>query len=239
LSGVPEIGVCAPLSAVARMARAAEAAPGDEAVVGTRQALQLPPPWSCGDAVREQFRRLVPAVLGPSGAPAPIGVCSVGAGEGRSWVTAGLACAVAESGRPVVVGDAQTARPTLALWFGADGQGAAARQVSADRELLTQISVMDACAGSAGPGAFGSALQRLHQRTGVVLVEVNPIRDSSQAFLLAGALGGVLLVVAAERERREVIARAVEALGRQSMRSIGLVMNRRVRAVPEFLYRWL
>lgn len=200
---------------------------------------RLPPPWRCGDEVRNHFRRLAPLVMAPPNETGVLGVCSVGAGEGRSWIVAGLACALAERGGPVAVVDALTTAPVLHDWFGATGEELAP---SADAGAFAiDISV----ARRPGPALVASAAEAAVQwlrgvATGhSVLVEIDPLRDSSQAATIAPALDGVLLVVAAERERREAVAQAVDSLRRRGIVVRGVVLNRRRRVLPDVVYRWL
>jgi Mrp family chromosome partitioning ATPase len=82
-------------------------------------------------------------------------------------------------------------------------------------------------------------LDALRGQSARVLVELEPLRESAQALHVARLLDGVLVVVEAQRERREVLGQTIEVLQRAPIRILGAVINKRTRPIPEFLYRWL
>jgi Mrp family chromosome partitioning ATPase len=73
----------------------------------------------------------------------------------------------------------------------------------------------------------------------VILIDCGPMRDSSHLLDLAPAIDGVIFVVEAERERREVVARDLESIRRAGLRVFGIVLNKRKRYIPGWLYRAL
>jgi len=82
-------------------------------------------------------------------------------------------------------------------------------------------------------------IAEIRARFGVVLVDLPPVRDSTYTLTLAGIVDVVYLVVEAGRERREVVSKSVQALQRAGYQVGGVVLNKRVRAIPDVLYRWL
>ncbi len=213
--------------------------PRPDAVLSVHRATRVPAPWRCGDDARSSFHRLAPLVAGPNAAARAIGVCSVGAGEGRSWVVAGLACALSEQARRTVVLDTFAPAPVLHDWFGASGEEQGA---SSDADATTTyVDVAQAPRHDLSIEAQVAAVQRLRAlgEARTLLVELAPLRDSVQAQMMGRHLDDLLVVVAAECERREVVTEAVEALRRRDITVLGCVLNRRRRVLPERVYRWL
>lgn len=202
----------------------------------------LPAIWMKGEEVRDRFRSLVPGLLRFDSESSVVGLCSTLAGEGTSTVTAGLACALAESRVTVAVIDAQNLRPgqTADLWSGSPRPLAMPPMASGGSPLDT-INIIG-CSRLAD-GATSGRLRRLVTETRpnarVVLVDLEPLKESSQVLGLAGCLQAVYLVVEAERERREVIARSVQSLTRAGLQVAGMLLNKRPRPIPDFLYHWL
>ena len=205
----------------------------------------LPWIWRIGEGPRDQLRSLVPAILRREPEARAVGLCSTLAGEGTTTIAAGLACALAESHVKVAIVDPQT-RPGLPsiLWRTAHAGEPPASAPSGDagvgESLLGSIALVDA-----GP-LDAEAVARIRRlvadvraRFGVVLVDLPPVRDSTYTLTLAGVVDVVYLVVEAGRERREVVAKSVLALQRAGCQVGGVVLNKRVRAIPDRLYRWL
>ena len=107
--------------------------------------------------------------------------------------------------------------------------------------LLARVSIVEAARSASGRTLDGLVrlLSDAGGRAGIVIVDLEPLRESSQVVSLAGALDAVAIVVQADRERREVVSRSVETLTRAGHRVAGAVLNKRVRRIPAFLYRWL
>ena len=218
------------------------AADGPAGITPSVSPTSLPDIWMKGEEARDRFRSLVPGLLRFDSESSVVGLCSTLPGEGTSTVTAGLACALAEARLTVAVIDAQCVRPgqTADLW-GERPRTLAVPSVASGESLLDNIDIID-CSGFAD-GAGSGHLRRLVTETRpharVVLVDLEPLKESSQVLGLAGCLHAVYLVVEAERERREVIARSVQSLTRAGLQVAGMLLNKRPRPIPDFLYHWL
>jgi len=202
----------------------------------------LPEIWMKGEEARDRFRSLVPGLLRFDPESAVVGLCSTLPGEGTSTVTAGLACALAEARLKVAVIDAQYARPgqTADLWGGLPS-GLAAPAITSGESPLGAIDIIGCSrvADGAAPGRLRRLITEARLGARVVLVDLEPLKESSQVLGLAGCLHAIYLVVEAERERREVIARAVQGLTRAGLQVAGMLLNKRPRPIPDFLYHRL
>jgi Mrp family chromosome partitioning ATPase len=207
-------------------------------------------PWNVPEGIRDHFRR-VRSTLSLSNPQESlcIAVCSTCRGEGVSWVAAMLSCAIAEESEPVFLIDYNRSHPSQNKIFGVDQNPGKPMTQSDPVDLVSRQSPrFDICiltpeASSSDGKAFAfslrDALPKLRQESKVILIDCEPMRDSSHLLDLAPAIDGVIFVVEAERERREVIARNLESIRRASLRVFGIVLNKRKRYIPGWLYRAL
>ena len=200
----------------------------------------LPGIWMEGEEVRDRFRSLIPALMRINPGSSAIGLCSTLPGEGTTTMIAGLACAAAEEGSVIVI-DAHCARPghTIDLW----GQlhYHANPTLATNGSLLHAIEIigLNHSPESTAPGGLHRLVAEARTGARTILVDLEPLKESSQALSLAGCLDAIYLVVEVERERREVIARSVQSLVRGGLHVAGVLLNKRVREIPDVLYRWL
>ena len=223
-------------------------APGSSsAVKGTfgSAPIALPWIWRLGEGPREQLRALVSGILRREPDARAVGLCSTLAGEGTTTVVAGLACALAESHIKVAILEpqARAGRPSSPWTTAHAGElppPAASADAGAGESLLGSIALVDAGPLDAeAPGRVRRLVAEVRARFGVVLVDLPPVRDSTHTLALAGAVDVVYLVVEAGRERREAVAKSVQALQRAGHQVGGVVLNKRIRPIPDVLYRWL
>jgi Mrp family chromosome partitioning ATPase len=83
----------------------------------------------------------------------------------------------------------------------------------------------------------GNALREMTRYYAFVVVDAGASLATPEAALLAASSAGVVLVVRANRTRREVVQRALDALHRARCRVLGVVLNDRHYPIPGFLYR--
>jgi capsular exopolysaccharide synthesis family protein len=72
-----------------------------------------------------------------------------------------------------------------------------------------------------------------------VIIDGPPVTVYPEAASLAAVSGGAVLVVRAERTRREVVEESKKILGESRVDVIGAVLNRRKYYIPGFIYRRL
>jgi non-specific protein-tyrosine kinase len=167
-----------------------------------------------------------------------IGLTSAAAGEGKSTTLANLAIALAETGRQVLAIDADLRRPGLHTLFGLDQREGLSNVLLGD---LDQLPLQDTLMPgvrllSSGPPP-GNPLEALASRNfdqvlalaraaaDIVLVDVAPAAALADAAVLAPRLGGILLVVAAGRTKRDLARRAREQLERTGANLLGVVLT--------------
>jgi capsular exopolysaccharide synthesis family protein len=72
-----------------------------------------------------------------------------------------------------------------------------------------------------------------------VVIDCPAMNRSSSAAVIASKADAVVLVVEAERIRREVILRSINTLEDLGANILGVVLNKRQYPIPDFLYRML
>lgn len=82
-------------------------------------------------------------------------------------------------------------------------------------------------------------LDEIHRHYAFVVFDSAPLVSSPESGLLAAASDGVVLVVRANRTRREVVQRGVRLLQQANCHVLGVVLNDRRFPIPSFLYRRL
>ncbi len=80
--------------------------------------------------------------------------------------------------------------------------------------------------------AFGSEFD-------YTLIDCPALKASYEAAMLAPIVDGVVLVVEADRTKRDQIRRAQQTIGMSNGKLLGLVLNKRRYLVPQWLYRML
>lgn len=192
-------------------------------------------------AVAEAFRTIRTAVyLGlPHEQARVIQVTSAVSGEGKSTVTSNLAMAMAQSGRTVLIVDANFRQPVQHLVFGVGGEVGLA-SVLARRQRLRDAIVATSTPGldllPAGQGVpnpaemlggmlFGAVLARLAQHYDRVLVDTPPIGPMADARIVAAQCQAVILVVRPGVCTYEALRRARESLLHGPGVVLGAVVN--------------
>jgi Mrp family chromosome partitioning ATPase len=82
-------------------------------------------------------------------------------------------------------------------------------------------------------------LQALSAVFDYTLIDCPSIKDSYEAAMLAPGVDGVVLVVEADRTKRDQIQRAQQTIEMANGNLLGLVLNKRRYVVPRWLYRKL
>jgi Mrp family chromosome partitioning ATPase len=72
-----------------------------------------------------------------------------------------------------------------------------------------------------------------------VLINFPPVNLNNDAISMAGLMGGVVMVVEADKTRWEVAQRAKRRLEDDGGKILGVILNRRTMHIPEWLYRML
>jgi Mrp family chromosome partitioning ATPase len=80
-------------------------------------------------------------------------------------------------------------------------------------------------------------LQAFRSEFDYTLIDCPSLKESYEAAMLAPILDGVVLVVEADRTKRDQIRRAQQTIGMSNGKLLGLVLNKRRYLVPKWLYR--
>jgi non-specific protein-tyrosine kinase len=189
----------------------------------------------------EAFRSLR-ASLRLAAPPQPLStlvITSAGPREGKTFVACNLAIALAQSGKRVLLVDADLRRPTVHAWFGVANQHGftdALTQDSAEIQGVIASGIENLWllpAGSlpANPGELlgseGTAhlMTRLGHRWDMVILDCAPVGPVADTLLLAHQASGSVVVARCGQTRRVALHGALAALNSAGQPVIGVVLN--------------
>src|SRR5664280_1135158 len=177
-------------------------------------------------------------------------VTSASPNEGKSTVVQYLAQAISQTGKKVMVLDADLISPTLHRYFGIPNQRGLSNLIvgDADSTMFTclkeypNLSVITT--GPIPPNSselLGSArmkhlMDRLREEYDVVIMDTPPILPVTDAVVASSLADGVILVVQAGRTRSGDVHRAQEALEAAHANLLGVVINRARSRVNDYYY---
>jgi capsular exopolysaccharide synthesis family protein len=212
-------------------------------------------PWgTLPEGVRESYQTLLHRIGWPGGEKTgllrTLGLTSSDPGEGVSTVAVQLALtAVAGGQQRVLLVDANWGRPTLHRWFNLPLEpgladvllhpGATADAVHGT--AVPNLAVL--CAGRVPGNAvldgaeLSEALEAVRTGQDLVIVDLPAAGHSGFALRWAGLLDGVVLVVEAERIRRETVHRVKQLLTGSHVQLLGAVLNKQREHLPAWMYR--
>jgi Mrp family chromosome partitioning ATPase len=181
----------------------------------------------------------------PQDAPPIVEITSSSRGEGTSTVARDLANAVASTlGLRVllVVVEARDAvEPGLETV--ANGEAAATDVIAPARDgpfYRASLSVFGAGARFLfDSGRMERVFAELVELVDIVFIDAPPILSEVGSMVLTRCVGGVVLVVEAERTRAPIVEQARRAIEANGGRLLGVVMNKRRYHIPRSIYRRL
>ena len=200
--------------------------------------------------VREAFLYLKDDLLAsmpPGQAPYILAVTSCRRGEGVTTVAAGLAWALAGFEQlKVLLVDASLNHPGEKRFNGISLPGL--KELSLEqvrRHAAPQEAARETPTGEDGrltpfahPLQFPGLLPAVKgYGSGIVVLDLPPVQESSAVLKVASQADGILLVVQAEKVHQEVAARIRDRSEKMGGRLIGLVLNKRRYYIPRLLYR--
>jgi protein-tyrosine kinase len=178
-------------------------------------------------------------------------------GEGATTIGLHLARIIARSGEGKVLlidADTGSATRTLTRSIGPAHAKPGLKDLLAGRAELSKVVLSTdepnlhflPSGGSAAAGRESIAPERMRQFLDdmgrlyrMVIIDCPPILTNPESPMIGALTEGVVLVVKANRTRREVTQRAVMLLQSARCRVLGVVLNQRSYPIPGFLYRRL
>lgn len=167
-------------------------------------------------------------------------VTSAGAEEGKSTTLSNLAVTIAQSGKRVILVDADLRRPTLHQVFGLKNSVGLTDMVRDETILanpptqetnvpnlrvLTSGQLPPNPAEILGSKRMSEILAALLERADMVLLDAPPVLAVTDAAVLSSKVDGVLLVVSAGKTKRESARKAQAQLEKINAKIIGAVIN--------------
>ncbi len=167
-------------------------------------------------------------------------VTSAGAEEGKSTTLANLAVTIAQSGKRVILVDADLRRPTQHQIFGLKNNAGLTDMVRADEilanpplqettvphlQVLTSGQLPPNPAEILGSKRMSEILTALLEHADMLLFDAPPVLAVTDAAVLSQKVDGVLLVVSAGKTKRENAHKAQLQLEKINARVIGAVLN--------------
>ena len=204
--------------------------------------------------VAEAFRALRTSILSamPGKMPRVLAITSTSEAEGKSFVTFNLASAFAQSGRTVLVIDADLRKRTLTKALNLEGRDGLDEAISAAswQELVhTYEEVPGLFVLPAGHQEFFPAdvlgsvsmfalLKKLKLTFDVVLIDTPSILPVTDTVSLSGGVDAVILVAKCGKTARHSLSRTLSVLRRARARVLGVVMNGIDFNSTDFYYYW-
>ncbi len=167
-------------------------------------------------------------------------VTSATSDEGKSTTLANLGVALAQAGRRVAVVDADLRRPSLHTLFGLPNTAGLTSMLLDEAQMAQPPFQAGPTPGlrvlTSGPlppnpaellasRRIEAILQRLREEADMVLFDAPPLMAVSDAAVLAARVDGVILVVQAEKTKREHVQRAKAQLERVHAHLVGAVLT--------------
>lgn len=87
--------------------------------------------------------------------------------------------------------------------------------------------------------AFPKLIQEALRNYDVVIIDAPPIVVAPETPPMSAYVDGVVMVVQAERTKREVVERSLGMIGQFEGRVLGVILNRKKYYIPDFIYRRL
>ena len=195
-----------------------------------------------GSADAEAFRSVRTAIFHsdlPRDAGAIIQVTSAEPGDGKSTVAGNLAAAVAQSGKRVLLIDADLRRPTAHDLFGVRGETGltdvltgelgwenAVRSTGVDRlSVMPAGSRTDMPAELLSNSNLGGLLETAKREFDFVVLDTPPLLAVSDPCIVAPYADTTLLVIRLNKNKRDHATKSLEMVRSHGMKVLGVVVN--------------
>jgi tyrosine-protein kinase Etk/Wzc len=168
-----------------------------------------------------------------------VAITSPAPSDGKSFLCANLAALIAESGKRVLLIDADLRRGRLAQYLGRSPNGGLTELLTGqiDLEVAARSTGVDGlhfiAAGAYPPNPseiltssrFSEILARFEQEFDLVIVDTPPLLAVADAAIVANIAGSTVLVMRSGAHTERNVAEALKKLRRARARVVGGVMN--------------
>jgi capsular exopolysaccharide synthesis family protein len=206
-------------------------------------------------ATVEEYRKMKYKILsnGSEKAIKTILFCSSHRGEGSSTVFLNFGQTLAAEGYRVLMVDADLRHPSLHRLFRLEKEngltdlcfGNSSLENVMKKTMWDNLWVVTGGNSSSNPSSvfeseyLDSSIEQMKTQADWVLFDSPPLNSCSDAIALAGKVDGVVLVVQAERTRREVALQYKDRLEKSGAHILGVVLNKRRFHIPDWVYKRL
>jgi len=191
----------------------------------------------------EAFRSLRTSLrlAAPPGALTSVVISSAAVAEGKTFVACNLSIAIAQTGRNVLLVDANLRRPAVHTWFGVEnGRGLVDAIAEAEESPepagviasgIANLWLLPAGASSASAGellgsnGFARLVARLGEYWDTVVFDTAPVGVVADTVLVAQHAIGSVVVARSGRTRRASLHGALEGLSSSGRPIYGVVLN--------------
>jgi len=160
-------------------------------------------------------------------------------GDGKSTLSSNLAVTIAQSGKKVIIVDADFRRPRVHKIFGIPNEVGMSTAIAGDIDIAdaiqqTPVANLDCLTCGAKPdnpselltsARFEELLALLREKYDFVLVDTPPVLAVTDPSAVAARVDGVLLTIRVNNKSRLDAARATEMLAQLEANILGVVVN--------------
>jgi capsular exopolysaccharide synthesis family protein len=168
-----------------------------------------------------------------------IQITSPNPGDGKTTLAANLAVSIADSGKRVLLVDADFRRPKIHKYFGLDNAAGVSSVVAGETEIVDAIlptTVKNLSAMPCGPRPhnpadlltsprFKEMIDLVREQYDFVIVDTPPLLAVTDPSVVAPRVDGVLMVLRLTKHARDSAMRANEVLNALGVHTLGVVVN--------------